>query len=208
MKKLLKNDWVRCIGVLLIISIILCGILAVLNDVLYVSADVRTMRAIKKIYGEEKEYSTVIDVDSKDPTLPENIKQPIKYDEGQIKKIYEIGDKQSGNYELLFQSSGNNGYKGGTITVWTQVRVNAGKYSIIKVLYQENTKQTLMSKLTGEFYGNFKLTDVTEAYNQGKLFGTGSGDNVITNPVTGATMSATAGNNAVNCVIKYLGGQG
>ena len=206
MKKFFKNDWVRSISVLLIIAVVLSGLLAILNDVLLVAPEVRTMRAIKKIYGQEMAYVTVIDVDNEDDTLPESVRQPVEYDEGKINKIYEVGDKTSGQYELLFQTTGFNGYKGGTVTVWVQVTVNNGVYSISKVLYQGNEKQTLMSKFGNEFYSKFELTDVTEAYKQGKSFSPTDGDNVIANPVTGATKSATAGNNAVNCVLNYLGG--
>jgi hypothetical protein len=53
MSKFFKNTWVKCISVLLILSIVLGGTLAILNDVLYVSPEERTGRAIKKIYGED-----------------------------------------------------------------------------------------------------------------------------------------------------------
>ena len=42
----------KCTAFLLILAVLLGGILAVLNDVLYVSSEERTARAIKKIYGE------------------------------------------------------------------------------------------------------------------------------------------------------------
>ena len=60
-----------------------------------------------------------------------------------------------------------------------------------------------MSKLGGEYYGKFNITDVTDAYRSGKLFSATDEDKNY-NAVSGATFSATAGNNAVNCVLKYL----
>ena len=62
-----------------------------------------------------------------------------------------------------------------------------------------------MSKLNSAFYNRF-LVDVTNAYNDGNLFTTASGKGQFSNPVSGATYSANAGNNAVNCVVAYVGG--
>ncbi len=174
--------------------------ITILADLLYVSPEMRTARAIKKIYGEEKEYSVVLDVDSKD----ENKNTAIEYDGvGKINKIYNITD----NGDILFQTTGYKGYKNGTITLWIKVVNTNEKYSIEKVLLEKYEKQTLMSKLSGEFYGGFKLTDVTEAYNDGSLFTATDKNAENYNPVSGATYSATAAANAVNCVIKYLGGE-
>ena len=55
-----KKD-VKAVVVLIAIAVILSAILTILNFVLYVSPEERTMRAIKKMYGEEKEYSVVLD---------------------------------------------------------------------------------------------------------------------------------------------------
>ena len=200
MRKFFKSDWFKCISVLLVLSVVLGGLLALLSDVLYVSPLERTSRAIKKIYGQEKEYSVVIDVDGLTPSAP------IEYSFGQINKIYEIGDSSTSNYDVLFQTTGYQGYKNGTITLWIKVVFENGIYSIDKVVLESYEKQTLMSKLDGAYYGNFKLTDITSAYKNGELFTTNT-NSVNGNPVSGATYSATAGNNAVNCVITYLGGQ-
>ena len=63
-KNFIKSDWFRCIAVLLALAVVLGGTLAILNDVLYVSPEERTARAIKKIYGENKEY-TIMDEEGK-----------------------------------------------------------------------------------------------------------------------------------------------
>ena len=75
-----------------------------------------------------------------------------------------------------------------------------GKKVIDKVILESFEKQTLMSKLDGTFYDRF-LVDVTDGYFTSSV-NAGSGE--ISNPVTGATKSATAAVNAVNCVIKYV----
>lgn len=187
--KFLKSPWFKCIACLLCIAVISGALLASLNDVLAVSPETRTARAITKIYGEEKEYED------------ENFEKEYN-DVGRINKVYKItgGD-------ILFQSTGYQGYKNGTVTLWIKAVKTNEKYSIEKVLLETSEKQTLMSKLTGDFYDGFKLTDVTEAYNDGSLFTATEKTAENYNPVSGATYSATAACNAVNCVIKYLGGE-
>ena len=61
-----------------------------------------------------------------------------------------------------------------------------------------------MSKLDSAYSENF-LKDVTEPAKNGEIFTTEQGQD-LSNPVSGATYSANAGNNAVNCVLKHLGG--
>lgn len=195
MKKLFSNIWFKCISVLLIIALISGGVLALLNDLLFVSPLERSMRAIKKIYGEEKEFSTLIDTDSDDET----INSPIEFEEyGTINKIYKV---QNGNTsDLLFRTTGIGGYKNGTITLWVQVVYQNNQEKIQKVILEGFEKQTLMSKLDGSFYDNY-LIDIPDDY-----FVENKDEQGLLNPVSGATYSATASNNAVNCVIAYLRG--
>ncbi|MDY6366975.1 MAG: hypothetical protein SPL13_00430 [Clostridia bacterium] len=191
MKKFFSSTWFKCISVLLVISLIAGGLLAILNDVLYVTSEERTMRAIKKIYGEEKQYSKLLDVDDGDEALSCE-------DYGVIEKIFTVGDVSSDNYDLLFRSTGNHGYKNGTITLWIQVNFSSGVSKIEKVILESFTKQTLMSKLGSEYYSGFAGdTDdyfTTDEKDADKNYA----------PVSGATKSATAAVNAVNCVIYYL----
>ena len=195
MKKFFSNIWFRCISTLLVIICISGCSLSILSDLLYVSSQERTDRAIKKIYGEIQLYNTVLDGD---------VDGTINYDFGFIDKIYEVQVNENESY-LLFKSTGKEGYKGGSISLWISVAEDVnGTLSIKKVILDGYEKQTLMSKLTSSFYGNYNLTDVTEAYEKGELFSTNESA-VNFNPITGATKSANAANNAVNCVIKYLG---
>lgn len=195
MKKLFSNIWFKCISVLLIIALVSGGVLALLNDLLFVSPLERSMRAIKKIYGEEKEFSTLIDTDSDDET----INSPIEFEEyGTINKIYKV---QNGNTsDLLFRTTGIGGYKNGTVTLWVQVVYQNNQEKIQKVILEGFEKQTLMSKLDGSFYNNY-LIDISDDY-----FVENKDEQGLLNPVSGATYSATASNNAVNCVIAYLRG--
>lgn len=186
MAKLFSNIWFKCISFLLLLTVALGGTLAILNDVLYVSPEERTARAIQKIYGKEMDF-----------TEPENFEVK-EYDNlGRINKLYYIGEDQ------LFQATGYNGYKNGTITLWIRVVKNGTEYKINKIVMESYEKQTLMSKLDGSFYQKFYI-DVT---NDSDLFTPDSSSaSSNKNPVSGATKSANAACNAVNCVIEYLGG--
>ena len=189
MSKFFKNIWTRCIGVLLIISLISGGLLAILNDVLYVSDEERTARSVNKLYdGQEVKYDIVFDSESGDDA--------VLYDNGEIIKFYKVNDGK----ELLFKSTGYNGYKNGTITLWVKIVANNNDYKIDKVVLESYTKQTLMSKLSDDYYNGF-LVDVTDTY---FTVDSNSSKSESNNPVSGATKSATAGSNAVNCVIKYI----
>lgn len=197
-----KFIWFRCISCLLIIAVVSGALLSALNSLLFVSPETRTARAIGKIYGEEKAYYTILDPDALVDGGDESTQQPIEYDgAGKINKIYEIDG------DLLFQTTGYKGYKNGTITLWVKTVKDGEKYSIDRVLLETSEKQTLMSKLSGGFYDGFCLTDVTAAYNGGDFFSATDKNAENYNPVSGATYSATAAANAVNCVIRYLGGE-
>lgn len=196
MSKFFHSLWFKCIFVLLVISVISGGLLAVLNDVLYVSSAERTQRAIAKIYGESVEVTEddiILDVDS---SIADK-SHAIEYDFGKINKIFEIGD------DILFQTVGYQGYKNGTVTLWIKVTETEGKFAANKIILESYEKQTLMSKFGDSYFNGFMLTDITESYKNGGFFTTGGGEN--SNPNTGATYSATACCNAVNCVLKYLG---
>jgi hypothetical protein len=186
MKNFIKSDWFRCIAVLLALAVVLGGTLAILNDVLYVSPEERTARAIKKIYGENKEYTVVLDQDG-----------GFTCEYGSIDKIYQVGE------DTLFKATGNNGYKNGTISLWIKVINDNGNDIIDKVVMDGYDKQTLMSKFTDKYYKGF-LTDITAAINNGEFFSPKSDATGLKNPMSGATKSANAICNAVNCVIFYI----
>lgn len=202
--KITKND-VKSVSVLLIIAVVLSAILTILNFVLYVSPEERTMRAIKKIYGEEKEYTVILDA-NEDPSLAWS--DP--YEFGTISIIYKV-DGENGEFDYLFKSTGSKGYKGGSITCWVQVKVSSSDKKIEKIIVESFDKQTLMSKVTSDFWGNMYI-DVTDYYQNGKWFYSNPNDtgftddykNATLNPISNATKSATAGANAVNSVIACM----
>ena len=204
MAKIFKSVVFKCTVTLLLIACISGGLLALLNDLLYVSPEERTSRAMSKIYGQAvtiSEENILLDIDDKNRN-----DSVIDYGFGQINKIYVVGDKDSNEYDMVFQTVGNEGYKGGTITLWIQVSITNGNLAdgkIEKIVLESYVKQTLMSKFDSYYYDEF-----VEKYKAGEFFSTdekAQGPSVI---MSGATYSANSNCNAVNCVVNYLQLQG
>ena len=72
-----KDTAFKAVVVLVLIGVVLGGLLALLNDLLYVSTEEITMRIIKKFYdGEEKAY-TVVDEERAPIVQVAPVQQPI-----------------------------------------------------------------------------------------------------------------------------------
>ena len=107
-----KTTAVKSIVVLVLIAVVLGGLLAILNDILYVSDTERTMRVIKNFYdGQEKQYEVV--------EIPEDVRTN---DFGTVDTVYLIED---GNY--LIKTTGNEGFHGGTVTMWFLAEIDGGE---------------------------------------------------------------------------------
>lgn len=181
-KQFFKSQAFKCIIVLLCIALVAGGLLAILNDVLAVSDEERTQRAIEKVYGQAMDYQD----------LTADYSDALTNEFGTLSKIYLL---ENGNY--LVQSTGDQGYKGGTITVWVVLNYRDGAFEGIgKVVLESYEKQTLMSKLKYDVYSahNDKLT--------GDIYFTTSQDGIQVIE-SGATFSTNALNRAVNCALYF-----
>ena len=186
-KQFFKSSAFKCILVLTCIALIAGGVLAILNDVLYVSDEERTQQAIKKIYGQAVEYQEV--------TVSEE-KAVNEY--GTIDKVYKLSD---GNY--LFKSTGTEGYKGGTVTLWIVSDFEGDTFKgLDKVKVAGNEKQTLMSSFKSSFTDFYTNNDdlLLEGYYFDKVASEGN----IQNVTSGATRSSNAFNRAVNCTLYFI----
>ncbi len=207
--KLFKSAWFKCITTLLLIILISGVGIAVLSFLWEVSPEERTGRALQKIYGRQVSASEyVIDFDRE--TMPDEDGK-YSYDFGVIDKIFIVGKDDTDmtvdtNYDMLFKTTGNEGYKGGTVTMWIKVTINGADKNVDKVIIDSYDKQTLMSQLGASYINGF-LIDISNNYDT--YFYSKDNKEVANekiNPVTGATKSAQAGCNAVNCVIEFMKG--
>lgn len=206
---LFKSVWFKCITTLLLIILISGVGIAILSFLWEVSPEERTGRALQKIYGREVASSEYVIEFDRETMNDEDGRY--SYDFGVIDKIFIVGKDDTDmtvdtNYDILFKTTGGEGYKGGTVTMWIKVVINGANKKIDKVIIDSYDKQTLMSQL-GSNYTNAFLIDISNNYDtyfyskDNKYV-----ENKKLNPVTGATKSAQAGCNAVNCVIEFMKG--
>ena len=183
-KQFLKSQAFKCIIVLLCIALVAGGLLSILNDLLSVSAEERTMRAIESVYGEQLNYETL--------TFDES---ELTNEYGSIDQAYLL---ENGCYML--RSTGGNRYKNGTVTVWVILSESENGFAIDRVVLEEYAKQTLMSQFSNAFYTVY--TAHNDEINGDMWFTVDSSG--ITNVSAGATMSSRAINNAVNCALYFM----
>lgn len=186
-KDFVKSTAFKCIIVLLCIALISGGLLSVLNDLLYVSEEEKIQRVISSLYdGQQVEFTA------------EEISESDKQNSyGTINTVYSLSD---GN--LIINSTGSGGYKGGSVTVWTIVIMSQNQLTGIKAVSIDSyEKQTLMSQLNASFLSTYSSNN--ELVSNGEYFTT-SGNDIITSVTTGATMSSNATNNAVNAALSYV----
>lgn len=219
-----KTNAFKCILVLMCIMLFSGGLLSILNDVLAVSSEERLSRAIVKVYGKKVDVKLIAATDENGETLKDadgnDIPLTFECNYGTVNTIYFFEDE--GESFLLYNATGNKGYKDGTITLWLLIALDQGDYSqksieeingnaagIQKVVLDGYQKQTLMSKLGGRFYSAYSELDI-EDIRSGKLISVDSKADPMqyfVNVETGATKSCNAANNAVNTVLLFVWGE-
>lgn len=199
-KEFFKSNAFKSLAVLLAIVIIAGALLAIFNDLLAVSDEERLARAVAKIYGGTAKVEDPI------PVITTGDDKNDEYATGTVNEAYLMSD---GNY--LVKATGKGGF-GGTITAWVVLECKDSKLAGVgKVVYESDKGETLMSKIKSSFYDEFDKHD--DAITDGALFwGAGEidpvlpkppADELIPNPVSGASKSAGAICNAVNTAILF-----
>lgn len=203
-KAFFKSNAFKSLAVLIAIVLVAGALLAICNDLLYISDDERLARSLSKIYGKEV---TAEEVELTD--------EERSYTYGTVDAVYYIHD--DGNY--LFQTTGEGGYSNGngTVTVWTIVTCtgtreegNLALTGIEKVVYDSNEGQSFISTLGDSFYAAFAEQD--ERVAEGGYFTTTAGSDDIYNIASGASESSNAACNAVNTALAcfrtaFMGGE-
>ncbi len=185
-REFFKSTAFKSLAVLLTIVIVAGGLLAICNDLFYISPEERFARSLAKIYGDSATVERTVEVTAENGTFAK----------GTVEDCYLMSD---GNY--LVKSVGKDAYKNGTITVWTVIKVTDGKLSGIgKVLFEETSVGSYFG-VSDAFLSEFSAYD--EAVSEGKRF-SNDGDSGIAHPYTGASFSANAFNNAVNTAIDFV----
>lgn len=184
-RQFLKSKTFSALLILVLIALVAGGSLAVLNDVLAIDDEERVRNAIEKIYGEAVGF------------IERDVEEELAENEyGTVNSVYLLSD---GNY--LFQTTGNNGYKNGTVTLYIAVRGEEGKFAgFIKTAVAGNEKQTLMGDFKDSFFTIYASDDVL---NDG-YFSIDGADGTVKHVKSGATFTSRAVNNAVNACLYYI----
>ena len=201
-KAFFKSNAFKSLAVLIAIVLVAGALLAICNDLLYISDEERLARSLSKIYGKEV---TAEEIELTD--------EERSYTYGTVDAVYYIHD--DGNY--LFQTTGEGGYSNGTVTVWTIVTCtgtreegNLALTGIEKVVYDSNEGQSYIGTLTDRFYAASAEQDALVA--EGGYFTTTAGSDDIYNIASGASGSSNAACNAVNTALAcfrtvFMGGE-
>lgn len=202
-KQFFKSNAFKSLVVLIAIVLVAGALLAIFNDLLYISDEERLNRTLSKIYGKT--------VSAQEVELTEEEKT---YSYGTVDNVYYIED--DGNY--LFKTTGIGGYPGnGTVTLWTVVTCTGTREQnnlvltgIEKVVYDSNEGQTLISNLNDSFYAFFAEHDDLVAEG-GYFTSVKGGTDDLNNVIVQTTMSSKAASNAVNtalaCFRKVMVGE-
>lgn len=169
---------VIAVAILLAICFVCVGLLALLNDLLYVSDDVRFARAMSKIYPD-----ATFDV--------ADVEKNINVSDDNYGRVTMHAKASDGAY--IIESVGKNGYANGTVTLYVVVK-------------QEGDVATIKSWTIKENVGQSYIGNIPDPAKSGWYIGADVADVITLNSdviTSGATMSSTAINNAINMAALY-----
>ena len=173
-----KTNVFKCFAI--VVSVLLaCGVLlAILSDVLKVSAEEQAKRAMTKIYGDSSLTAETVQLDK---NYNNNL--------GVVKTVYSISN---GDYLLLV--TGKQGFSNGTVTIWLAFKTQP-ELSVYKAVYADNKGQSLIAKIGG-IYDTYLNKDTFDGVNNDL--------NYKDNIQSGASYSSKATNNAVRVGTNYV----
>ncbi len=197
-KQFFKSTAFRSLAVLLAIVMLAGGLLAICNDLFYITDEERLARAIAKIYGDGATVQQSLNLSQEEK----------KYPNGEVNEAHLMSD---GNY--LVKSTGTGGYKDGTVTLWVVFDCEGAVATetltlqgIDRVLYADNTNQSFINKVDERFYQSFTQHDgelKEDKYFEYSLSGSGSsGSIIVSGPTVIATSTAIV--NAVNTSVLFV----
>ena len=167
------------------------SLLAKVKDCCNNFEEVRVGEIEIQVYGAG---DTLITAESE--TVTSFVPEPVKQGNATINSVYKVrfteGEKEVLHY--VISSTGTGGYDNGTVTMLTALAIEDGAIkSVYKVAITANKSQSYIGTIThlDKYAG--------AAYTEGLEFTTGNG--FVT---SGATMSSTAINNAINGGIRYV----
>ena len=166
------------IVVLLVICLVCVGALAILNDVLYVSDEVKFARAMGKIYP-DGQFTSSTSVSYENPNY------------GSVSSVTEGTDKNTkGRVVVIEATSTNVGFSSGNVTLYVVVGENGNTANIVAWSVKDNVGQSYMGKIDGVnkwYIGSDIANEIP----------------MESNKTSGASMTSNAINMAINAAADY-----
>lgn len=202
-KEFFRSNSFRCIIVLLVITI-LCGvILALCNDLFYVSDREMFERSIVKIY--DGDAAALIDL------IPDDAEE-IKYTTYNCEAVILDAHKSPDGKTWLVKSKGNKcGYQSGSVTLWVNMSVEGGELTSINkiIVFSYDSSQTLIGSINETYlaqYSSEKYSDVVTGGGHFSNVKMSADETTDANEMvaSGATFTSKAVNAAVNGAMDYV----
>lgn len=201
LKDFFKSNSFRCIVVLLVIALVCGTVLAICNDLFYVSDEEVKLRSMAKIY--DGEVSELVEVD-----LGGYETEFTAFGCGAV--IKEAMTAPGGVW--LVKSKGDKcGYQNGSVVLWVSLTAESGKLTAINkvILESYDSSQTLIKSINDEFLAQYASEDYKDVVTGGKHFTNVKMSKEDNTPATevvasGATYTSKAVNAAVNGAMDFV----
>ena len=200
-KDFLKSNSFRCIVVLLVIALVCGTVLALCNDLFYVSDEEVKLRSMAKIY--DGEVSELVDVD-----LTGRVTE---YSSFNCNAVIKEAMTAPGGLWLVKSKGDKCGYQNGSVVLWVSMTAEGGKLTKINkvILESYDSSQSLIKSINDEFLAQYASAEYADVVTGGKHFSNvrmSKPDNTQETEIvaSGATYTSKAVNAAVNGAMDFV----
>lgn len=202
-KDFFRSNSFKCIVVLLVIALVCGAVLALCNDLFYVSSEEMFARSMVKIYdGDATELVDKI-------TSDDDVRTYTFYNCSAA--VVDAQVSPDGKTWLVQSKGDKCGYQGGSVTLWVSMSVEGGALTgINKVIVDSyDSSQTLIGQINETFLATYASDDYKDIVTGGGHFNnTRMSKDKLTDEnevvVSGATWTSKAVNAAVNGAMEYV----
>lgn len=203
LKDFLRSNSFRCIVVLLVITIVCGAILALCNDLFFVSDREMFERSMTKIY--DGDASQLVDL------IPDDAEE-ITYTTYDCEAVILDAHKSPDGKTWLVQSKGNKcGYQNGSVTLWLNMSVENGQLTAINKIIVDSydSSQTLIGSISETYLAQYSSEQYRDVVTGGGHFSNvkmSAEETTDANEIVaaGATYTSKAVNAAVNGAMDYV----
>ena len=200
-KDFFKSNSFKCIVVLLVIALVCGTVLAICNDLFYVSDEEIKMRSMAKIY--DGEVSELVEVDLTGRTT--------EYASFNCNAVILEAMTAPGGVWLVKSKGDKCGYQNGSVVLWVSMTAAGGKLTGINkvILESYDSSQSLIKAISDEFLAQYASDAYKDVVTGGKHFTNVKMSKPDNTPETeivaaGATFTSKAVNAAVNGAMDFV----